>query len=585
MIIYRCCNNGLSYKAIHQQSGRFAVGSCLAMLPISISGTTALSGQLLIASAVALAWTVTYPLLYHLTNRKSSPDYDNYADIAFGLYLMAWLSAIVCAIGYFCSGSIFAAIVISVVEFVLFMIAFSQIVYYFLYDTCVDANGMKIIQETHYNEIIEFSRSYSLITNISIVIAIAALLGGTAAINILYPTNSATDDYSLYAALFNTAFAIGITPYLWKKRGAFIRTGIVRLYMNIKEYSERNKLYTSELESRMAELIVKQRGGAYPKPSTIMMVIGESGARDYMSAFKEQDRETTPWLSECKKDTEHFILFPNSYSCAVHTVQVLENALTERNQYNDKPFYSSCSVVDIAHKLGYKVHWYSNQGHLGAADTPITIIADTSDVAKWTKQELNKVQYDQSLVDFLDEVDPTKNNFVVLHLKGNHFNFINRYPAEYTQWGTPGVQDDLLNYKNSIHYTDHILKQFYEYGREKLNLQAMLYFSDHATIPLRKRSPKFDGFGHTRIPMFVYLSDEYIRLHGDRQKSLQANKDKYFTNDLAYEMMCGIFDIESDHFDETNSLASPSYRYTRDMLLTFEGKVHISDDNEDNPLH
>ena len=43
--------------------------------------------------------------------------------------------------------------------------------------------------------------------------------------------------------------------------------------------------------------------------------------------------------------------------------------------------------------------------------------------------------------------------------------------------------------------------------------------------------------------------------------------------------MCGVIDIESNHFDEINSLASTSYRYTREMLTTFDGKAHISDDN------
>ena len=89
----------------------------------------------------------------------------------------------------------------------------------------------------------------------------------------------------------------------------------------------------------------------------------------------------------------------------------------------------------MAHKLGYRVHWYSNQGHLGTFDTPISLVAETADVAKWTHQEVGKVQYDASLLDFLDEVDPTKNNFVVLHLIGSHFNFINRYPREFTRWG------------------------------------------------------------------------------------------------------------------------------------------------------
>ena len=40
------------------------------------------------------------------------------------------------------------------------------------------------------------------------------------------------------------------------------------------------------------------------------------------------------------------------------------------------------AIVDIAHKLDYKVWWYSNQGHLGANDTPITLVAETADAVR-----------------------------------------------------------------------------------------------------------------------------------------------------------------------------------------------------------
>lgn len=579
--LYRGLNHGLSSSAKHQQRYRFLISTALAVLPTALCGLEALSPSLLFAVLVAAVWMTTYPLLFHLTNRKSAPDYDNYGDINFGLYLIAWLSALHIAAGYFFAASIVAAVVLSIVLFLLLFIPFAQIVYYLIYDTCIDVNGMKIVQETNYNEILEYPKSFPLATNIAVAVGILTVIGACMAVEICFPTTVVHEGINLFVAIFCSLFALAISPYMWKRRGLFARTGVARLYLLIKEYAETNQRYTSERDSRMASLEVEALGEPGEKPSTIVMVIGESGARDYMSAFREQDRETTPWLSSCKKDDRHFILFPHSYSCTMHTVPVLENALTERNQYNDKPFYTSCSVVDIAQKLGYNVHWYSNQGHLGESDTPTTLVANTSDVAKWTKQELNKLQYDQSLVDFLDEVDPTKNNFVVFHLIGSHFNFINRYPPEYTQWGKAGVQDDVLNFKNSLHYTDHVLQQFFEYGRDKLNMQAMLYFSDHATMPDRKRSPKFDGFGHTRIPMFAYLSDDYIRLHGSRYEALRKNKDKYFTNDLVYDLMCGIFDIRSNRFDESCSLASADYRFTRDTLLTFEGKIHISEDTDE----
>ena len=308
------------------------------------------------------------------------------------------------------------------------------------------------------------------------------------------------------------------------------------------------------------------------------MVIGESESRDYMSAFTDYDKDTTPWLN-ANKASDNFFLFRNSYACHHQTVPSLERALTEANQYNDKKFYESCSVVDIARKAGYTTHWYSNQGHLGGADTAVTLVADTADTTKWTRQNLNQVQYDESLLDYLDEVNPSKNNFVVIHLKGNHFNFLNRYPESFTKWGEPGKYDLILNYINSIAYTDHILESIWKYGKENLNLQAMVYFSDHATIPDKRRSSNFDGFATVRIPMFVYLADEYIAKYHDTYSALKNNKDKYFTNDLAYELMCGVFNIKSNHYDETNSIASSKYKYTRDMLKTDIGNKWIKDDN------
>lgn len=148
---------------------------------------------------------------------------------------------------------------------------------------------------------------------------------------------------------------------------------------------------------------------------------------------------------------------------------------------------------------------------------------------------------------------------------------------------TPGRDEDanVVSYLNSIHYTDSVLRSIHDYAVSRLNLDAMVYFSDHATIPDRTRTPGFMGFGMTRIPLFVWLSDRYRSNHPLRDKALHANAMRYFTNDLAYELMCGLFDIQSDNFDESGSLASDKYKYTRDMLLTYDGTVRIADDHTD----
>lgn len=575
LTFYRCVNHGLSSSSKHQQTTRLGIASLIAMAPWIVAGRFAANYATAMIAAVAVMWAVTFPLLYHLTNRKVSSDYDNQMDIAVGLYLFGMLSA-----AYIVFEAVWPplCLLLGVVEFAAWMLILTQWVYFALYRRAIDFDGMTILQATNVNEILEYPKSLGWLRSGSIALIIALLLLVCAAAN----AGGQARGEAWYVTAIEAAVALGVGVMLFKgKRAPWRRTGIALPYLTIRDYRRKNSRYTAEAASRLASLDVRAAAPVADKPHTVVMVIGESANRDFMSAFKDMDRETTPWLS-ARKGSDRFILFPNAYSCAMVTVNSLERALTERNQYNEKPFYESASIIDIAHKLGYKVHWYSNQGHLGAFDTQVTLVAETADVAKWTNQELNKVRYDESLLGFLDEVDAERNNLVVVHLKGSHFPFGNRYPADRAVWSASDGEDaNVVAYMNSIRYTDDILRQIHEYASQKLNMQAMVYFSDHATIPDRTRTPGFMGFGMTRIPLYVYLSEEYSCKHQATDAALRDNREKYFTNDLVYELMCGVMRVESPSYDETASLASEKYKYTRDMLLTYDGTVRIADDTTD----
>lgn len=69
-----------------------------------------------------------------------------------------------------------------------------------------------------------------------------------------------------------------------------------------------------------------------------------------MSAFSDTEHNTTPWLKD-QKSNSNFILYKNAYSSWGGTVPALERALTEKNQYNNKEFNQSITIIDIAKKL------------------------------------------------------------------------------------------------------------------------------------------------------------------------------------------------------------------------------------------
>lgn len=572
-IYYLKISHGLGNKATYLQMRRFVPCAILAVLPAALASLPLSSPLFLIPAVIAVLWILTYPTLYFISNHKVSSDFEFHFEAVFGLYFIAWISSLGILAQQVSWLAIPATIFITLAELIMLAIPIAQLIYYGLYKACINENGMEMIQETHYNEIIEYIKSMPLMLNItaffgSICITLIVLFFNYQELIISHPK-------PIINLVVIAAVAIFLSTYLWKKKqGVFIRTAIVEFYLDVKEYLATNLQYTQNMQERISKLQVTTLDKS-TKPHTILLIIGESESRDYMKAFnKDYPLETTPWLSEMEQ-SKNFILFPNAFSIGANTVLAVSNALTEINQYNDKKFYESCSIIDIAHATGYKVHWYSNQGHLGSADTPVTLIANTADVAKWTKQELNQVQYDESLLPYLQELDPTQNNFLVVHLKGSHFNFLNRYPKSFTKFGMPGKYDLELNYANSITYTDYVLEKIFSYAKENLNLQAMVYFSDHATVPDKRRSPNFEGLASVRIPFFTYFADEYIAQHQEVYDTLKKHENFYWTNDLAYELLCSIFDIKSNHFDEANSLASEKFKYKREDLRTNCGQSKI----------
>lgn len=572
-IYYLKISHGLGNKATYLQLRRFIPCAILSMLPAALAGLPLTSPLFVIPTIIAILWIVTYPTLYFISNHKVSSDFEFHFEAVFGLYFIAWISSLGIIMQQISWLAIPATILITVAELIMLVIPVAQLIYYGLYKACINENGMEMIQETHYNEIIEFIKSMPLMLNIFTFLGSICITAIALFVN--YQELIIQKDTPIINLAIIAAVAIFLSTYLWKKKhGVFIRTAIVEFYLDVKEYLATNLQYSQNMQERISKLQVTPLNKD-DKPHTILLVIGESESRDYMKAFnKEYTYNTTPWLNKMAQ-SKNFILFPNAFSIYANTVIAVSNALTEINQYNDKKFYEACSVVDIAHAAGYKVHWYSNQGHLGCADTPVTLIANTADVAKWTKQELNQVQYDESLLPYLDELDPEKNNFLIVHLKGNHFNFLNRFPESFTKFGTPGKYDLEVNYADSIAYTDYILEQIFKHAKDKLNLQAMVYFSDHATVPDKRRSPNFEGLASVRIPFFTYFADEYIAHHQEVFETLKKHENFYWTNDLAYELLCSVLDVKSNRFDEANSLASEKFKYKREDLRTNCGQTRI----------
>ena len=435
---------------------------------------------------IALFWIVTFPLCYYLTFSANTVNISNHFDIVFGAYSFVFTSILYILLNsFFENHKSFVNLILSVFQLILIFIPLLQIVYYFYYNTPITTSAALAFLQTNQKEASEYMFQTFGYTGIFATAIFVVVL-----FTLLYKSNKLPDikiKYTKTSIILLVIILAAIGSYSCKM---IFRTGVLQAYTFTDIYLKSSQKFASYHDSNFKNLIVSPDKPAFSKPSTIIVVIGESASRNFMSAYTETKNNTTPWLKE-KVNDNNFTIFKHAYTSWIQTVPSLERALTEKNQYNDIEFNQSITWIDIAKKAGYTTYWFSNQGTISDADTPITLVAKTADHSYWLEDTLaasDKVKYDGDLVKYLEQVDPNKNNFIVFHLMGSHENCFNRYPPKENKFALSDEHDMVLTYDNSLAYTDKVLEAIFNKATQTLNLQAMVYFSDHGGDPYRKRS-------------------------------------------------------------------------------------------------
>lgn len=576
---YVFLSRGNSPENRHMQMRRYLPCTIAITVSLYLWNLTSLPISNLFPHAlVGIAWVLAYPLCYWLGFRFSHAFIENHIDIAFGAYIFTFTVCLQVLLSQFChtvATQTATACLLDLLHVSLLFLPIFQIIYYFNYHSSFTRAGALAILQTNPEEAREFILfNYGYKSIVAVIVFFIFLLLAFFKLN--YITVTVTS-LPITLDLVLLVIVLATLSYCAK---LIVRTGVMIHYLDSLHYLKQASLFNNYHKDNFAHLQIAKPAKSFAKPSTFILVIGESATRSYMSAYGYQDYDTTPWMKAMSSKSD-FLLFKHAYSSMAQTVPSLEQALTEKNQYNNKKFNRSTTILDLAKKCGYTNYWFSAQAAIGIGATPVTLVAKTADHEEWlstTMRQTHTVKYDQDLLPYLQQVDPTQNNFVVIHLKGSHENYLNRYPAAFAKWGNHNENESVLNYDNSLAYTDQLLQDIYTYGKEHLNLQGLLYFSDHGADPTTKRNPDASGFMALRVPLFLYLSPEYQSLYPETVAALRSHTDSYFTNDLIYELVAGLLNIHSDHFDESNSLASPKYKYTRETLRTKLGTVKLTED-------
>jgi len=547
------------------------------------TGVPLFSRGMLGAMVPGLLWCLTFPLLYTWTYARDWYRSLVFFDFLIGTAYIMMLAALGGVLFHLGHRRLTAAF-LAVLGFLMSLIPLTQIAYYMTVWHALSPASLMALYLTNWHEAGDYIEStVGILPAIFVVLLLLVLVylsycSYLAFAHRIYPSAEGSRMGSLVAVMLVAAGVhIALIP----------ESSIAGLYKDVTTYVEETQSYSLNQDERYASLIIDMENTlAARAPGTVIFIIGESASRNYMHYYTPSfPYENTPWMEHMAAEREGFLVYRNTYSSWTQTVPVLERALTEKSQYNDKEFFESASLLDVAKKIGYHTYWFSNQGRYGQFDSAITMVAKTADVAEWTDDSYTfTTKYDESLLPYLTRIDPNVNNFIVLHLMGSHIYYNNRYPDEWAKFVAEDGESAMTSapsYANSILYTDHILAEIFNYAERNLNLRAMVYFSDHGENLKISHNPDVFSFDMVRIPFFIYLSPEYRAALPNRAATLAGRREAYFTNDMMYDTVCGLLGAPSNRYDPRQDFSSPVYGFTRETLTTMFGNHALTEDTTD----
>lgn len=311
-------------------------------------------------------------------------------------------------------------------------------------------------------------------------------------------------------------------------------------------------------------------------PGAVIVVIGESANRNHMKAFNPTyPVETTPWLSK-EKDNENFYLLKNTYSCYPLTEKALSMALTNLNQYNEGDRNEMITMTDVANHIGYDTYFISNQ-----APAPGNMsLALISGASKKSMTTIHPSGDDMKVMDYLKELPKDGSPFIVIHLEGSHDRYRDRVPPHFEGVHVEGQTEKVNDYDSSIKYTDEVLKNIYQYAKDNMNLQAMIYCSDHGEDMKYFHGDGTFTWDMVRTPAFVYLAPDYKESHTAVADNLRYNENMVFTNDLICDMVCGILAAPNNGYDRKYDITNADYGLRKDRAVTKYGNIRIAEDTD-----
>ena len=348
--------------------------------------------------------------------------------------------------------------------------------------------------------------------------------------------------------------------------------------LSVQEY---RKVYTFE-ESSANFIHQATRSVESDEREVYVYIIGEA-SRAMNWQLYGYERETNPRLS--KLSDVH--IFSDILTQSNTTHKSVPMFLSSVSTHEHTELYNRSGLPALFNEVGFDTWFISNQAPQNAM---IDKLAQDANQIVY----LGYPDYDIKLLETMkNAIESSKSQKIlfILHCYGSHFNYNQRYPAEFSHFKpdtdvviSEDNKDQILNaYDNSVLYTDYLLEQIIKY-LHNLNVQsALLYCADHGEDLIDDDRGRFLHSSPTTTAYQLYtaslswFSSKYTDVNRQKVENLIRNCNAPSTTRFMFHTMADIASIQSKYLH-------PEVAFTSDQFNSNADRFYKNDHNEAVPF-
>ena len=360
------------------------------------------------------------------------------------------------------------------------------------------------------------------------------------------------------------------------KNDVYPVNALYNLYFAITKSNKNANYSISSADFRFNSVRTGQADG---KREIYVLVVGETSRAMEWSLYG-YERNTTPRM----EGLDGLIHFTDVVTQSNNTHKSVPIILSAASAENYGVIYDEKSIVTAFKEAGFRTLVIANQKLTTSMIGAFYREADTFiDMSTFNTGSYLTSLYDAALLPYLEkELDKSDEDmFIVLHTYGSHFNYHERYPAEfriYTPDKAEGIRQsykkELRNaYDNSIRYTDYVLGEIVDMLKKKEVCASMLYLSDHgedifddARARYLHASP-IPTYYQLHIPYIIWFSDDYRTVFPEKYRMAISHGAYPVSTNSVFHTVLDIAGVRTSVSDSTLALTNPAFAVRDRMFL------------------